>query len=198
MSQPALLSLSKNASNDSEELNNCPYTNANNTLKEWEKKCNELIFIYNAALENYDIRSQRFLISAFVLGSIATLVGSVNVFIPETANAILVYGFKIAVPVIGAVGATLSGVLAIAGWQTKITDCRSYLDLVQAFRSQLVTEYTLPESQRTDPNKFLVDNRSKYETILGTAPDIPHSYYLKKYEEYLTYSNTYSNFEMIV
>jgi len=168
------------------------------TLKAWQYKCNQLVFIYNSVLENYVSRNKRILVLALIFGTLATLVGSVNTAVTESSYSGISFGFKIASVSLTAIATILTGTLTVTGWKTTIADCQKYLNLVQAFESQIVTELDLPSEFQTDLGKFLASRKSQYSTILQTAPDIPHSDYLKALDQFLTFRKKYSDLNLVV
>lgn len=157
-----------------------------NTLNEWKTRGSKIAFIYEFVIDKYSKRLNNYTLAAFLLSSITSLLALGNFGVSESQFPQLALGMKIATAVLTTSAATTSGVVKIFGWQSLISSCQKYLDSVEHFVAAIISEQTLPLKYRTEPDQFILNQKDKYQSILNSAPDIPHDDYviaLEKYEE---------------
>jgi len=161
------------------------------TLEEWKKRGSQIAFIFDSVLEKYTTKIKRYTLVVFMLTSITSLISLGNLGLSEQDYPELSWTVKITNVVISIISAFCAAKIRIMGWQNLVTQSQKYLDTVEAFVATVVSELSLPSQFRSPPEQFILQNKDRFLTILGTAPDIPHSDYLKAMEKYTNSKNRF-------
>lgn len=163
-----------------------PTDNYEDVMRGWMKQGKKIAFIYECIMDKYRKRLRRWTLAAFVLTSITSLLSLGNFGIQEEDMPELTIAMKAATAALTTSSAIATGVISIFSWTQLVSSCQKYLDTVEHFVSSIISELTLPVKFRTDPDMFIMNQKDKYQAILNSAPDVPHSDYiiaLEKYEE---------------
>ncbi len=160
--------------------------NYEHTLQEWKTRGGKIAFIYEYIIDKYRKKVDNYTLAAFLLISITSLLSLGNFGVNDALYPSVALGMKVATAVLTTSAAVVSGVVKIFGWSTLLSSCQKYLDSVENFVAMIISEQTLPLKFRTEPDQFILNQKDKYQSILNSAPDIPHDDYviaLEKYDE---------------
>lgn len=158
--------------------------NYEHTLNEWKDRGGKLAFIYEYVIDKYRKLVSNYGLAAFIIISLTTLLSLSNLGIKESDHPEIALGMKIATAILTSAATIASGVVQLRGWQPLVTACQKYLDTVENFVAIIISEQTLPLKFRTAPDEFILGQKDKYQSILSSAPDIPHDDYVIALEKY--------------
>lgn len=154
------------------------------TIKEWRRRGAKVAFIYDLILDTYRKRLDFFTLLAFLLTSLTSLLALSNFGISEEEYPNVAISMK-ALNVFLTTGAAIcAGIVQLRGWNQLVNSCQKYLDTVENFVAVIISEQTLPLRLRMDPEQFILQQKDKFQTILNSAPDIPHDHYLHALKHY--------------
>lgn len=171
--------------------------NADNleTIKDWKQKVATIAFVFDMVLEKYQKKVYLIELLQTVFAYFSTM-ASLSVFGIQTGvYPALDMAVKAGAFILTFATSITVTILRITGWKKLVDDGFKYLHKVESLSAKIGG---IDIKNPDDLDDFIKKHREEYIAILDSAPDIPHSDYLKAIDSYEKSANRFRNDLIVV
>jgi hypothetical protein len=165
------------------------------TLKEWKTTIAKSSFIYDTVNQKYDTRLKRFLLIAFIINGVSTLISTISAAVLGINPALTTVGFwlSVVIAIVQLGGTIVTGAVKIYGWDTLVKNISVYIQKLDSFYATISSELILSDMLREDANKFIIKQNEQFTQIIQSQPVIYPTDYdkaLVKFDEFIKDNDT--------
>lgn len=160
------------------------------TIKSWRRSISRTSFIYQLVTDKYNTRLSRFLLAAFIINTIISMLAALKV-VFNVVVADWVQNLKISFDAITLILATtvmiLNGTMKMFDWQTFVTSCSKYIERLESLYAVVAGTLGLPAELRGNAVSFITKTDRMYLDLMRQRPQLRPSDYTWASTNYETF-----------
>lgn len=160
------------------------------TVEDWKEDLSMAGYAYDYAISRYRKQERKYSIAQLIISVILTTVSSSQLNLNEDEHPELVLTLKIGFALLSLTTMIISGIQKIKNYSGLIEKYRTYVDDMESFITILSSELMLPDNLREDALKFIIDNRSTFQKLISSAPEIDEQLYRNGVDRYIQFTSS--------
>jgi hypothetical protein len=155
-------------------INNWTHTNQQ-LLDTWISKITRTSFIYELILQKYQVKLNKYLMYSLILNAISALISVISTSVAGTDSTKyiwVIFGLNLGVSIITCLSTIINGYININNWSDIVKNLSAYVQQLDSFISDLLTQSMLPINMRTDGSDFIIKENQIFSNLLKASPNI--------------------------